>query len=49
MGMTLSPLIGITLATNPAILFKAMLATGATFAGCSVFAHMQPKGSLLYL
>ena len=49
LGITISPLIGYTLATNSAILMKAMLATGATFAGCSVFAHMRPKGSLLYL
>ncbi len=49
LGITMSPLIGITLATNPAVLVKAMLATGATFAGCSVFAHMRPKGSMLYL
>ncbi|MFO0131200.1 MAG: Bax inhibitor-1 family protein [bacterium] len=49
MGLGISPLIASTLMFYPAVLPKALLASTAVFGGCSIFAYMKPKSSLLYL
>ena len=49
MGLTISPLIASTLMFYPAVLPKALMASTAVFAGCSAFAYLRPKSSLLYL